>query len=106
MAASATTNADFTALQFKDAKARLLETFEPTYLRAILSRHNGNITRAANAAGLTRCRSCRYASDTGYAVSTTSPSDLVLDESLPPSRLSQFHDCPLYHSTDECVGLA
>jgi DNA-binding NtrC family response regulator len=41
-------------LPFKDAKARLLEAFEPAYLRALLTRHQGNITRSANAAGLTR----------------------------------------------------
>lgn len=41
-------------LPFKDAKARLLEAFEPAYLRALLARHQGNITRSANAAGLTR----------------------------------------------------
>jgi DNA-binding NtrC family response regulator len=41
-------------LPFKDAKARLLEAFEPAYLRALLARHGGNITRSANAAGLTR----------------------------------------------------
>jgi DNA-binding NtrC family response regulator len=41
-------------LPFKDAKARLLEAFEPAYLKALLARHQGNITRSANAAGLTR----------------------------------------------------
>jgi DNA-binding NtrC family response regulator len=41
-------------MPFKDAKARLLEAFEPAYLRALLARHQGNITRSANAAGLTR----------------------------------------------------
>jgi DNA-binding NtrC family response regulator len=41
-------------LPFKDAKARLLEAFEPAYLRALLARYGGNITRSANAAGLTR----------------------------------------------------
>lgn len=41
-------------LPFKDAKARLLEAFEPAYLRALLARHHGNITRSANDAGLTR----------------------------------------------------
>jgi DNA-binding NtrC family response regulator len=41
-------------LPFKDAKARLLEAFEPAYLRALLARHQGNITRSAHAAGLTR----------------------------------------------------
>jgi DNA-binding NtrC family response regulator len=45
---------ELTRLPFKDAKARVLETFEPAYLRALLARHDGNITRAAQSAGLTR----------------------------------------------------
>ena len=45
---------ELTRIPFKDAKARVLETFEPAYLRSILARFDGNITRAANAAGLTR----------------------------------------------------
>jgi DNA-binding NtrC family response regulator len=45
---------ELTAMPFKDAKARVLESFEPAYLRALLAKHNGNITRSANAAGLTR----------------------------------------------------
>jgi DNA-binding NtrC family response regulator len=45
---------DLAALPFKDAKARVLESFEPSYLAALLERHAGNITRSANAAGLTR----------------------------------------------------
>ncbi len=45
---------ELSALPFKDAKARVLESFEPAYLRALLVKHNGNITRSAAAAGLTR----------------------------------------------------
>ncbi len=45
---------ELAALPFKDAKSQLLEAFEPAYLRALLSRHGGNITRSAIAAGLTR----------------------------------------------------
>ncbi len=45
---------ELAALPFKDAKARVLEAFEPSYLRALLEKHRGNITRSANAAGLTR----------------------------------------------------
>ncbi len=41
-------------LPFKDAKARLLEAFEPAYLRGLLARNGGNVTRSASAAGLTR----------------------------------------------------
>ena len=45
---------ELAALPFKDAKARVLESFEPAYLRALLVKHNDNITRSAAAAGLTR----------------------------------------------------
>jgi DNA-binding NtrC family response regulator len=45
---------ELTQMPFKNAKARVLESFEPAYLRAMLARYDGNITRAANAAGLTR----------------------------------------------------
>ncbi len=45
---------ELSALPFKDAKARVLESFEPAYLRALLVKHHGNITRSAAAAGLTR----------------------------------------------------
>jgi DNA-binding NtrC family response regulator len=45
---------ELAALPFKDAKARVLESFEPAYLRALLVKHHGNITRSAAAAGLTR----------------------------------------------------
>jgi len=41
-------------LNFKQAKNRLLETFEATYLRILIERYSGNITRSAQAAGLTR----------------------------------------------------
>ncbi len=49
-----TLTAELSQLPFKDAKARVLETFEPAYLRTLLARHDGNITRAAQSAGLTR----------------------------------------------------
>jgi DNA-binding NtrC family response regulator len=45
---------DLAAMPFKDAKVRVLESFEPAYLAALLQRHQGNITRSAQAAGLTR----------------------------------------------------
>ena len=45
---------ELAALPFKDAKARVLESFEPAYLRALLVKHHDNITRSAAAAGLTR----------------------------------------------------
>ncbi len=41
-------------LPFKEAKQRVLDAFEPAYLKALLDRHGGNITRSAQAAGLTR----------------------------------------------------
>ncbi len=41
-------------LPFKEAKQRVLDVFEAAYLRALLDKHGGNVTRSANAAGLTR----------------------------------------------------
>jgi len=41
-------------LDFKEAKQRVVDAFEATYLKALLSRHEGNITRSAQEAGLTR----------------------------------------------------
>ena len=32
----------------------MLDVFEAAYLKALLDKHNGNVTRSANAAGLTR----------------------------------------------------
>jgi DNA-binding NtrC family response regulator len=43
-----------TPLPYKDAKERLLAAFERAYVEAALERHDGNITRAAEAAGLSR----------------------------------------------------
>ena len=42
------------SLPFKEAKQRVLDTFEAAYLKKLLDKHNGNITRSAAAAGLTR----------------------------------------------------
>jgi transcriptional regulator with GAF, ATPase, and Fis domain len=41
-------------LDFKEAKQRIVDAFELQYLRALLERHDGNITRSAQEAGLTR----------------------------------------------------
>jgi len=41
-------------LDFKEAKQRVVDAFEAAYLKALLSRHDGNITRSAQEAGLTR----------------------------------------------------
>ena len=41
-------------LKFKDAKEQLLLTFEVAYLRYLLARSDGNLTRAAQEAGLDR----------------------------------------------------
>ena len=41
-------------LPFKEAKQRVLDVFEAAYLKAQLDKHGGNVTRSANAAGLTR----------------------------------------------------
>jgi transcriptional regulator with GAF, ATPase, and Fis domain len=42
------------ALPFKDAKQQLLSSFERAYLDALLARHGGNLTKAADAAQLSR----------------------------------------------------
>lgn len=42
------------SLPFKEAKQRVLDAFEAAYLKALLDKHAGNVTRSANAAGLTR----------------------------------------------------
>jgi DNA-binding NtrC family response regulator len=42
------------ALTYKDAKTRVLEQFHREYLTGLLSRHNGNVTRAARDCGLER----------------------------------------------------
>ena len=47
-------NADVLELPFKEAKAQLVEAFERDYLRALLARHHGNISRAAAEAGIDR----------------------------------------------------
>jgi transcriptional regulator with GAF, ATPase, and Fis domain len=41
-------------MPFKDAKAQLLVEFERAYVERLLARHQGNVTRAADAAGLSR----------------------------------------------------
>ncbi len=41
-------------MPFKDAKAQLLASFERAYVEALLERHDHNISRAAQAAGLSR----------------------------------------------------
>ena len=41
-------------LPFKDAKQRVLDAFEPGYIKALLDKHGDNVTRSAQAAGLTR----------------------------------------------------
>jgi DNA-binding NtrC family response regulator len=41
-------------LPFKEAKQRVIDQFEASYLKALLDKHGGNVTRSAQAAGLTR----------------------------------------------------
>jgi transcriptional regulator with GAF, ATPase, and Fis domain len=41
-------------LDFKEAKQRIVDSFELAYLKQLLERHDGNITRSAQEAGLTR----------------------------------------------------
>jgi two-component system nitrogen regulation response regulator GlnG len=47
-------NPDVLELPFKEAKAQLVESFERDYLKALLERHHGNISRAASEAGIDR----------------------------------------------------
>ena len=41
-------------LPFKEAKQRVVDAFEAAYLKALLDKNGGNVTRSAQAAGLTR----------------------------------------------------
>ena len=41
-------------LDFKESKQRVVDAFEQQYLKVLLDRHDGNITRSAQEAGLTR----------------------------------------------------
>jgi DNA-binding NtrC family response regulator len=43
-----------TPLEYKDAKAQLLASFDRAYVEALLERHSSNISRSADAAGLSR----------------------------------------------------
>ncbi len=45
---------DVLELPFKEAKAQLIEGFEREYLTHLLAKHKGNISRAANEAGIDR----------------------------------------------------
>jgi DNA-binding NtrC family response regulator len=51
---SSSPQADVLELPFKEAKAQLVEAFERDYLKALLERHRGNISRAAAEAGIDR----------------------------------------------------
>jgi transcriptional regulator with GAF, ATPase, and Fis domain len=56
--APTTIGADFpgvaSPLTFKEAKGQLMESFERAYVGALLARHQGNVTKAAAAAGVSR----------------------------------------------------
>ncbi len=39
---------------FKEAKQQVIDAFESSYLKVLLEKHNNNVTRSAQAAGLTR----------------------------------------------------
>jgi DNA-binding NtrC family response regulator len=61
------------AMPFKEAKQRVLDVFEAAYLKALLDKHGGNITRSAQAAGLTRYHLRELAKR--YGVRDTAPDD-------------------------------
>jgi DNA-binding NtrC family response regulator len=42
------------SIPFSEARRRLLDTFEQGYVRALLDRHDGNVSRAAATAGVDR----------------------------------------------------
>lgn len=52
--ASQPAHADVLDLPFKEAKGKLVEAFERDYLEQLLTRHKGNISQAANEAGIDR----------------------------------------------------
>jgi len=56
-----------TALPFKEAKGRYVQTFEKTYLEQVLGRYHGNISRAAKASGVNRKTFHRLISKHGLA---------------------------------------
>ena len=41
-------------LPYKEARSQLLDSFERSYVSALLARHKGNVLRAAEAAGVSR----------------------------------------------------
>ncbi|MBD3373810.1 response regulator [candidate division KSB1 bacterium] len=41
-------------LNFKEAKSKIIEDFEKNYISSLLTKHNGNITKVADEAGLNR----------------------------------------------------
>ena len=52
--ATAAGSADVLDLPFKEAKGQLVEAFERDYLQQLLTKHKGNISQAANEAGIDR----------------------------------------------------
>lgn len=52
-------------LPFKEAKERLVDAFEREYVQRLLARHDGNLSRAANEAGLDRNYLARLAKKHG-----------------------------------------
>ncbi len=53
-AADAASNDESAAARFRDAKRVVVEAFEKRYLEDLLARHRGNVTAAANHAGMLR----------------------------------------------------
>lgn len=56
---------DLVQLPFKEAKEKLLDVFEARYIEALLARHDGNVSRAAQEAGVDRNHLARLAKKHG-----------------------------------------
>ncbi|RJQ84158.1 MAG: sigma-54-dependent Fis family transcriptional regulator [Desulfobacteraceae bacterium] len=67
-------NADITQLPFKEAKDRMLELFHRQYVEALLQSSNGNVSRAAEKAGIQRQYFHRLMKEAGIEADGFKPS--------------------------------
>ena len=68
-------NEDITQLPFKDAKDKMTEIFHRLYIRSLLSKSAGNISKAADAAGIQRQYLHRLMKETGIRAEDFRPGD-------------------------------